>query len=520
MSPVTDKPPAQFFPLLPVVRVKDRWKNRRDGTPYKVRLCLDLKCGGYNESLKDWPFRYRGLDSIAESVRRGDWLATIDISRFYLRLPAGQRLRAAQWFQEPSTYASSTHNNEHMQQSKMRFRQLLSVAFGLKSAPAYASIISAELGRILESFGVAVAGVYVDDFLLRGATKAECERSMKLAAEVCSALGVPINDKTRGPVGPGDGGIPYLGVCIDTGSCTMTVTEEHRQFTVDQLTDVLARKRLSLEEAESLCGTLTWIACVVDRGRPRRNALYQAVKRMKQRGKCFVRPRGELLRQLKWWRNTLKSGWRLTSRFWDVQPDTPLVCSDASGDDGWGACTSGMHIVGPWPAEWRQSVGSDAPHMLFKEMVAPVVSACLLAPWMQGKVLACALDNAGVAFTLNSLSSGCSLTRELLRSLADTLCGAQLSLIGGHAHRERNTHTDALSHSLSADVWQRLIAGAATTQKRRLEFHFAVLDVRSGSCFLATWSCRKPYHARNTEPVAANATHGSTAASSSAGTRS
>ena len=150
MSDISKQAPKQFFPLLPVVRVKDRWEHAKDGTPYKVRLCLDLKSGGYNDSLEDWPFRYRGLDSIAESVEKGDWLATIDLSRFYLRLPAGKRLREAQWFQDPSSYATSTHNNEKMGKKKLTFRQLLSVDFGLKSAPAYTSVVSAELARILE----------------------------------------------------------------------------------------------------------------------------------------------------------------------------------------------------------------------------------------------------------------------------------------------------------------------------------------------------------------------------------
>ena len=59
--------------------------------------------------------------------------------------------------------------------------------------------------------------------------------------------------------------------------------------------------------------------------------------------------------------------------------------------------------------------------MLFKELVPPVIVASLLTPCLINKVLGCALDNSGVEFTLNALSSGCSLTLELLRSLADSL---------------------------------------------------------------------------------------------------
>ena len=96
MSAATNKRPKLFFPLLPVVREKDKWRHAKFGKEYKVRLCLDLKQGGYNDMLEDWIFRYWGLDWIAENVKRGDWLASVDISRFYLRLPAGAKLKQAQ----------------------------------------------------------------------------------------------------------------------------------------------------------------------------------------------------------------------------------------------------------------------------------------------------------------------------------------------------------------------------------------------------------------------------------------
>ena len=59
-----------------------------------MRLCVDFKNGGLNDMLDEWSFRYWGLESVAETVKKGDWLASIDISRFYLRLPAGKTLRS------------------------------------------------------------------------------------------------------------------------------------------------------------------------------------------------------------------------------------------------------------------------------------------------------------------------------------------------------------------------------------------------------------------------------------------
>ena len=153
MSPPTEVVPPTFYPLLPVVREKDRWIFENEGVRYKVRLCMDPKNGDLNDMFEDWPFQYCGLDNIPQKVKKGDWLAALDISRFYLRLPAGRKLRNLLWFQDPSSYAKDSRGNEQRSSSNLRFRQLLVAAFGLKPAPAYASVVSAELARILESFG-------------------------------------------------------------------------------------------------------------------------------------------------------------------------------------------------------------------------------------------------------------------------------------------------------------------------------------------------------------------------------
>ena len=127
----------------------------------------------------------------------------------------------------------------------------------------------------------------------------------------------------------------------------------------------------------------------------------------------------------------------MMSKFWASQPDTPLVCSDASGDDGWGCCTMGMHIVGTWPQAWRQSGGTRKVGMLFKEVVPPALTTMLLAPMMKDQVLCAALDNAGAAFSVNRLSAtNCDLTTELMKPLSDSLSHGHFALIAGHAHRE------------------------------------------------------------------------------------
>ena len=487
ISESVGEPPSCFFPLLPAVRQKDRWRFTKEGVPYKVRLCLDLKNGGLNDMFSDWPFQYLGLDDIASVIQPGDWLATIDISRFYLRLPAGQRLRSVQWFQDPCSYARCSHSNERKAARRLKYRQLLAVAFGLKPAPAWASVVSAELARILKSYGVRVAGTYIDDLLLCARSKELLAAAIETCEKVCSALGLHLNDKTTGPCAPHEG-IKYLGYFIKTADCSITICEEHRLYAIDRLAECLKAKRVSVNDLESIAGVLSWLSFSFIPGRPRRNELYKAIARAHADSKSKWRIRGQLQRQMHWWLSTLRRPMKAASFFWCVQPDTPLICSDASGEDGWGVCTMGYHIVGPWPRGWKQSEGDTTKHMLLKELIGPAIAVILTAHLNRDKVHCAAVDNAGIAFSLNSLNCNCPQSRIVLRAMTDCLVRNRAGLVGGHAHRHLNAHTDALSHALSQSLWSQAIATAERVKDRRVELHFAILDIRRRECMLATIS--------------------------------
>ena len=79
-----------------------------------------------------------------------------------------------------------------------------------------------------------------------------------------------------------------------------------------------------------------------------------------------------------------------------------------------------------------------------------------------------------------------------MRPLSDALSRGRFAMIAGHAHRVHNSHTDNLSHSLSHSVWNQVVNEARVKKPHRTELHFAVMDVKTGECFLATISFRKP----------------------------
>jgi hypothetical protein len=235
ISDLLTERPLCVFPLLPVVRSKHRWRFVRYGTPYKVRLCIDFKTGGLNDMVAPWRFRYRDLNDVARKLRRHDYLCTIDISSFFLRLPASKNLRRVQAFQEPDTYAATSKLND-ASDSGHHWRQLNGVIFGHKTAPAWSSCVSAELARILEEHGVRVIGCFVDDLCLAAASALELRTHLDTTLRIMSELGLP---PAPGKTSAISQQVVFLGMRIDSTDLTFTVSEEHRTYALALLDDLI-----------------------------------------------------------------------------------------------------------------------------------------------------------------------------------------------------------------------------------------------------------------------------------------
>ena len=188
----------------------------------------------------------------------------------------------------------------------------------------------------------------------------------------------------------------------------------------------------------------------------------------------------------------------------------PLVLSDASGEDGWGVCALGLHIYGTWPQQIR---GNDAESMLFKETFPPVLTALLLAPLLRGKLLCCALDNAGAAYILNALSCFSQSCRALLTPLTDSLVRFGFGLLADHARRHRNTHADSLPRAISPATWEQLTQ-QVRSPKRKMLFHFVILDTATGDCRIAAMSFSGLRHPESDNGATLATTHKATGAGS------
>ena len=500
-EPVTTEP-TFAVPVLPATRSKHKWRYIKYGIPYKVRLCLDLKASGVNWASEDWKFRYKALDDIAADVQQGDWLASVDISRFYLRLPAGPNLRKVQWVQDPESYAHTTKLNN--KSKRKLWRQLNAIGFGLKTAPAWASVVSAELARILKAEGIRVVGCFLDDLLIAGKDEKECKKAWKRAIEIMARLGIPANDKLVPPKSPTEG-IVFLGIHIRTADLRFTVSEEHREYAMDRVKTVLEEGVATKADMSSIAGVLNWISFVFIPGRPRRQIIYDAARLGSSGSKTDkVVIEGALQRQLQWWKNSLQVKNFVGSRIWTkhTAPRAMLIRSDASGEDGWGVCMAGFHFVVPWPEDVQDE------HMLFKEMLPIVIAISVLSKQLPETVFGVAVDNTGVAFAVNKLSCRDRITLRLLQQLASDLDEGGHTVLGAHIRRHRNEHTDEMSHALPKFEWNRItkhqLHGKRVTEGAYWLFPFVAQQLSTGECLSGCFKMRKSLFARMSDASTLN----------------
>ncbi|KAK3098108.1 hypothetical protein FSP39_016192 [Pinctada imbricata] len=106
---------------------------------------------------------------------------------------------------------------------------------------------------------------YLDDFLFcakHGTT--QCHELMRKFNEICQELGVPIaEDKTEGPTTR----LTFLGIEFDTINMTMKLPAEKLREITEKIQSMLLKKKTTLNDLQSLIGSLNFACRVVNPGR-------------------------------------------------------------------------------------------------------------------------------------------------------------------------------------------------------------------------------------------------------------
>lgn len=174
-------------------------------TEKKSRLVINLR-SHVNRRLHLWPFRYAAFATFLGHVKSGGWLAKTDVSAgfHHIRIKPGDR----------KFLVFKTLKGWY------RFTRL---PFGLSTAPALFSWLTAEVNALLRINGVSASLVYIDDFIVYADSQTACADALALLKDICRRLNIKLDpDKTEGPTQR----ITILGYTIDTTAMMVSIPPE------------------------------------------------------------------------------------------------------------------------------------------------------------------------------------------------------------------------------------------------------------------------------------------------------
>jgi hypothetical protein len=437
-------PEASLLPLHSVIKDSDRLESLRTGKPIaKTRLCVDAKRARVNEFVAPWPMRYATAEHAARLLRKDCYMAVVDIESFFPSLPFAPDFAPYTYISDPrreSAKVAHPSRPTYGLQRGPRFRRFSGVYFGLKTAAAYASTISAEIQQICNA-RVAEYNVsfYCDDALIvaEGDSRADCQAALDDILAVIRDLGLRVQEsKITRPCKA----VEYLGVILNTEDMTLTPKPSTVRHVRERIAAILKSGVVLRAELKRLVGKCSWLAAVIPGARTYMRSFVDAVWAPHK----HVHIDAEFRRDAQWWLDhTVRPAGSIIIT---ADGSIPVVSakSDASGHLGYGY----LHChQGQWRAHFGRWTASRRKHgdMTAKELFPLISLVEQYGPSLANKLVRFACDNSSTCYCINRGSSRDPDTMQLLRRLADAQVRHNFIILGVHIGRETNTTADILT---------------------------------------------------------------------------
>ena len=376
-----------------------------------------------NKCLSRWPFRYTDLPFILKHCRKNDWIAQLDLRSFFLQLPMAADFQKYLSLRCPLTG---------------KLLKYARVPFGLATAPAWASAVSSEVRRLMRARGLDTVFCYVDDFFFICPTKAACAEALRIALEVLADLGFPVSaEKVVQPAQVSE----ILGVVLNTVDGTLGVKEEHADWCLRLINEVLEKGHLKKRLFHSLCGTLNWVCALIRGSRPYLRTMWDALA-ARRNSSARVHLSEAARTDLLWWRARLlqlnEGG--CTTKWLDTSSmDLAFTATDASGVIGCGLWLEDELYAHLWDDEQREW---SVPR---QELFPVAVAFERFGESLHGKMVVIITDSITNVFAINAGSSSSPECNKLLKrmSIAERHWGFESVAVW--MPREFNAIPDALS---------------------------------------------------------------------------
>lgn len=400
----------------------------RDGK--KTRLVVDLS-RSLNPTIRNIPLKYETVAQYSRRLRRGSWLAKVDIRACFLSFPLHPSL---------AKHISVKWGGVEWGYTKL--------PFGLNISPAWASRLLSVTSFALHLMGVSHSR-YLDDYCTDAHSRAECRHNLDILYRVLSKFGLVLaSEKTQGP----DQILEYLGIIIDTIRMILRLSEKRLQECRRLLRWFIAASRTTVAKLRSFIGKLSFMSQVLPASRPFIRFWIDGLCEKPRKDR--IRINSDMTRDASLWLDRLKR-WNGTCKWRSKQL---LVIETDASFEGFGIhitrvqgvrglpewLRAGRKIAGTWPAELQTKFVKEK-NMCWCELYTILFALALVAPFAAEGEILFHCDNLPDVNILNRMSTRSSSLRVLLRAIATLSFEFRSSYKAVHIPGVLNVTADRLS---------------------------------------------------------------------------
>ena len=329
-------------------------------------------------------------------IKQGYYMAKIDLRHAYRSVPV-----------HPSNYNALGLKWRFTGETQFTYLVDTRLPFGGRSAPGIFHRLTQSVRRMMARRGFDMIIVYLDDFLVIGKTKAECQAAFDTLRNLLQSLGFELSpSKVVLPCQR----LVFLGIFIDAIKLTLSLPAVKLAELRSAITTFTQRKHASKRQLQQLAGRLNWACKVVFGGRTFLRRVLDLMNTLPNpASKCRLTL--DFHRDMAWWDRFLDT-FNGQCDFFDSRPITDLQTD---------ACNSalGAFFHGDW---FYSHIAVDHPsllhmHINFKEALCIIFSAHRWAPSWRNKNIVVYCDNTAAVAMINKGSTRHPIMMKYLREL-------------------------------------------------------------------------------------------------------
>lgn len=376
-----------------------------------------------NDYIETSSFKFQTLDDAIKLLRPNYYMAKIDLRHAYRSVPI-----------HPFNYQFTGLKWQFLGNTHVTYLYDTRLPFGAKSSPEIFHRITQSVRRMMARRGFHDIIVYLDDFLIIGASLEQCKLAYDTLLQLLVDLGFSISHHKL--VLPTQR-LTFLGEQLDTTDCTMTLPAGKLTELQDVVLEFQNKQRASKKQLQRLAGKLNWACRVVYGGRTFLRRILDTLNSLSSSGKCKLN--GKFRSDILWWIRFLKifNGTRL---FLDMVP-TVDVATDAC------SLAAGGYFRGDW---FYHNFTLDSPlwsslHINHKEALAIVLAAKRWGRLWANQRIIIHSDNQAAVQMINKGTTANAVIMQELRSLFWLSALYNFHITAVYVEGAKNTIADAIS---------------------------------------------------------------------------